>query len=957
VLELPLVGGAFRVDGGWALAPVGLLRLSVYPRHGVEIALPQAEEAQLRSPDGSRFGFRGWATLRVREQAWEAVHRAAAGAGLRGLLLAAVRAAAADLSHGVERGQLGPELTRDLNRRLSDELSARGVELRRLELDALDFLAVSEGTVAKPTGTRLLVVGLDGADWEIIDGLLDRGKLPHLRRLIDRGVRAKLLTISPMLSPVVWTTVATGVEPSRHGILDFVVADPAGGSQQPVTSAQRRVPTIWEMLSRSGVEVGITAWWASWPADAVRGYLVSDRIAYQLFGYRSDVSDAQGKTWPPDLYEEIRPLIVTPDSIGWERIPPYLGGRRSAREEFDAEEQTMLDDFRTLLASGDTYLAIGDALRRRFEPQLEAVFFEGTDTVGHLFMPYRPPRLSGIESERFESFSPIVDRYYETADAFLGRLLDGRDEDWTILVLSDHGFASDATRPRATDSRIGHGPAADWHRRFGVLILSGAHVRSGRRIDEASVYDIGPTILALFGQPIPRSWPGRALAAALTDEFLDAHPVRYRPDDPDRRDLHAATLDPAAADLLEKLRSLGYVSSGSEGSDSMTAHNNAGVALLAEGRYAEAESEFRDGLEVQPQAPMLWVNLGLALRFQGRVEEARELFQRALPHPGAMRVAGHQLAQLRMEEGKLDAAELLLRQVLEQEPGASELRNLLGLTLERRGELEAAEQEYLEAARLDPDAALARNNLGNLAKRSGQLDQAESWYSRAIEADPYFMGAYNNLALVYQLRGQMDRAIDLYRRALTKAPNNAVVLNNLASLHYATGDFEEAGRIWTQAMRADPSYPSPLNNLASLQINAGRLDEAEQLLQRALELDPGYGDARMNLALVLRARTQFEAAHAELVRATEDVRTGVNSWLQLGMLELEMGNPPQAIATLERARERAPRSIEVLNALGESHLQAGSPDEALEHWRASLEINPGQDRVRQVLEKLDPSTQ
>ncbi len=961
VLHGPLLaGGTHRVEGSWVVAPPLLLRLSLYPRHGVELALPGADEAMLRTAEGSRYGFKGWATVRVHDQAWKAMHRSAAGRGLSGVLVGAVRRVGPELRYDGRRGALSPHLLRDLERKLSDELARRGVELRSLTVESIDYLSAG-GEPIEPTGTRLLVVGLDGADWPIIDALLAQDRLPNLGALIERGVRAKLLTISPMLSPVIWTTVATGVEPSRHGILDFVVADPSGTSRQPVTSAQRQVPTIWELVSRSGVDVGVTAWWASWPADPVRGYLVSDRIAYQLFGFRSDIDDAQGKTWPPDLYEQVKSKIVPPDSVDWERVVPYLGGDRDRPEQFDEEESKLLDEFRTLLASGESYLAIGDALRRQFRPQLEVIYFEGTDTIGHLFMSYRRPPLPGVDAARIESFGEMVDRYYEMADAYLGRLLEDRDGDWTVLVLSDHGFVSDATRPRTTDSRIGHGPAADWHRRFGVLILSGAHVRQGQRLDEASVYDIAPTVLALFGQPVPRSWPGRVLASALEEEFLDSHPVRYRADDPRRREVAAdTTLDPAAADLLAKLESLGYLSSGTEGTegtDSMTGHNNAGVALLAEGKFPEAEAEFRAALEVRPDSPMLWVNLGLTLRFQGRLDEARELFERALPHAASMRMAALQLANLALEDGDLDKAERIALGVLEREPAAVELRNLFGLVLERRGDLDRAEAAYLKAAELDPDAALARNNLGNLAKRRNEIELAESWYQQAIEADPYFMGAWNNLALIYQGRGEMQRAIDLYSRALSKEPNNAVVLYNLASLYYATGDFDEARRIWTRATSADPNYASPFNNLASLEINAGRFDEAERLLTRALELDPRYGDARMNLALVHRSHDRFDRAREELQRATEDSRTGVNSHLQLGLLELEMGRAESAVMTLEQAMALAPRSTQLLNALGEAHRTVGNTGEAVRAWRASLAIDPGQELLARALAGLESPTQ
>jgi Flp pilus assembly protein TadD/predicted AlkP superfamily phosphohydrolase/phosphomutase len=954
VVEGPL-GTRFRVSGGWTLAPPGLFSLSRYPVRGIELALPQAEQAMLRASDGSRYGFRGWATLRVRPDAWRELHAAAGGEGLDGVLTGAVRRASEGADIVAAGGLLTPTLARLVEQRLGDELGAAGVDLRRLELLAIDFLAVPEGTRASPTGARLLVVGLDGADWAILDPLMEQGRMPHLKRLIERGVRAKLLSVSPLLSPVIWTTVATGVEPSRHGILDFLVEDPETGERQPVTSAQRNVPTVWEILSRSGVEVGVVGWWASWPADPVRGYLVSDRIAYQLFGFRSDPGRAQGKTWPPDLYGDIRPRILSPESVGWDRIVPYLSGPRSREEEFDDEERELLDGMRTLVASGETYLGLARELRGRFRPQLEVVYFEGTDTVGHLFMPYRPPPLPGVDPDRLQSFSAMVDRYYETADQYLGRLLEDRDESWTVMILSDHGFANDASRPRSTDSRIGHGAAADWHRRFGILVLSGAHVDHAGSVDEATVYDIAPTILALFGQPIPRSWPGKVLGQALKAEFVDEHPVRFRTDDPPREQQVGGDtpVDPDAAELIAKLRNLGYISSGGEEGDSVSARNNAGVAYLSEGRYADAEREFRAGLVAAPGAPMLRFNLGMALRMQGRVDEASRLFEEVLDVPQTLRMAGHMLAQIRVAEGNLPEAERLLRQVLTREPDAAEIRNALGRVLELAGDGEGARAEYLHATELDPDTALARNNLGNLAKQEGRDAEAESWYLRAIEANPYFMGAYNNLALVYQERGQMEKALDLYDRALAKAPDNAELLNNVGSWYYATGDLEQARRLWTRAAAAAPEYPSPLNNLAGMAINAQRYDEADQLLRRAIDLDPGYGDARINMAILLRGRGDIDGARAQLRLAVEDPRARRTAWAQLGYLELEQGYVEEALQALEQATRHAPRDIHAWNAWGEAHRRLGRRDRALEIWRHSLGLEPNQPQLEASIRALE----
>lgn len=940
----------------WALAPAGIARLTRYPSTATELPLPQAEQAGLSDAAGLRYGFRGWVTVRARPERWQEVHRAAAGRGLEGVVLDAVREAAGTFDPGRAGGIGAGGLTADLQAPLAAALASRGIDLRRVEVDALDRLEAAD-TPPEDPGTRLLVVGLDGADWEILEPLLAQGRMPNLAGLIERGASGKLLTISPMLSPVIWTTVATGVEPSRHGILDFLVHDTDGNQRQPVTSVQRRAAALWQILGRAGFDVGVTGWWATWPAEPVHGYLVADRLAYQLFDYRSDPEDAVGKTWPSDLYGDVRNDIVPPDGVPWERVAAYLGRGSDREERFDAEERKLLDEFRTLLAAGDTYVGIADRLRRRFHPRFECVYLEGTDTVGHLFMRFRAPRLPGVSERQFEAFRDVVDRYYEEADRYLGRLLADRGDDWTVLVLSDHGFASDATRPQSTDSRIGHGAAAAWHRRFGVFVLSGPAVRAGVRVDEASVYDVAPTVLALFGQPVPRSWPGRVLTGALTPGFLESHPVRFATEDPPRRPAEGAMVavsgDPSADELVAKLESLGYVSAGGGENDSVTFRNNQGVALMAEGRFVEAERVFREGLQAFPRQAMLRVNLGLALRQQGRDADAAPELERAMEAPSARRIAGYHLSQIALARGDVDEAERILRRVLEHEPDASELLTALGQVLEREGDAAAAERIYRRAADVDRDAAQPRNLLGNMARAARRPDEAERWYLAAIDSDPYFMGAYNNLALVYQDTGRLQEAIELYGRALDKSPGNPVVLNNLASLHYARGELDEAARLWRRSIQVLPTYPSPYNNLAGIEISRGRWNEATPLLRRALELDPGYGDARVNLAIVHRATGDVAAAVDDLRRAADDPRSRGQALLQWGLIDLERGDLSGGLARLERARVELGDTPSVLNVLGQAYVAVGRPDEARAVWRRSLEMTPDQPAVRARLEQLE----
>src|SRR6185503_11210579 len=130
-----------------------------------------------------------------------------------------------------------------------------------------------------------LFVGLDGADWDLLDGYIASGTMPNLAALAREGRTGALTTIQPPLSPLVWTTEMTGVSPLEHGILDFTRFDPRTGEREPISRAERRVPAVWNMASAAGRSVAVLGLWATWPAEPVRGLLVADRFSsFTAFG-------------------------------------------------------------------------------------------------------------------------------------------------------------------------------------------------------------------------------------------------------------------------------------------------------------------------------------------------------------------------------------------------------------------------------------------------------------------------------------------------------------------------------------------------------------------------------------------------------------------------------------------------------------------------------------------------
>ena len=107
---------------------------------------------------------------------------------------------------------------------------------------------------------KVLLVGWDGADWKVIHPLLDTGKMPNLAALIERGVMGNLASLRPELSPMLWTSIATGKRPYKHGILGFTEPDPSGMGIRPVTNVSRKTKTVWNILNQNNyrsVVVGV----------------------------------------------------------------------------------------------------------------------------------------------------------------------------------------------------------------------------------------------------------------------------------------------------------------------------------------------------------------------------------------------------------------------------------------------------------------------------------------------------------------------------------------------------------------------------------------------------------------------------------------------------------------------------------------------------------------------------
>src|SRR3954469_19290865 len=186
---------------------------------------------------------------------------------------------------------------------------------------------------------KVLLIGWDAADWRIIRPLVERGRMPHLAKLIAGGASGNLASPSPMLSPMLWTSLATGKRPHKHGIHGFTEPRPEGDGIRAVSSTSRTTKSLWNILTQRGLRSHVVNWYASHPAEPINGVCVSDRFAVTPPGPGLPWPLAEEAVHPPDVSDVMAELRVRPEEMDASTLLPFVPG--ADRIDQDADKRLL----------------------------------------------------------------------------------------------------------------------------------------------------------------------------------------------------------------------------------------------------------------------------------------------------------------------------------------------------------------------------------------------------------------------------------------------------------------------------------------------------------------------------------------------------------------------------------------------------------------------------------------
>lgn len=614
---------------------------------------------------------------------------------------------------------------------------------------------------------KVLLIGWDAADWKLVNPLIERGEMPVLSRFLDEGVMGDITTLQPILSPMLWNSIATGKRADKHGILGFTEVSP-NGDVRPVTSTSRKVKALWNILSQSGLRTNVVGWFGGHPAEPINGACVSDMFPHATAPPGDPWPLMPGTIHPDRLAGPVGDLRIRPDEITAEMLQMFVP--RAA--EIDQDKDRRLAMLAQLLAECFSLHAAATWSLEHEPWDFSAIYYPSIDHFSHAFMAYHPPRMENIPEKDFELFKDVVNSAYRLHDLLLGRLLQLAGPDTTVILLSDHGFHSDLLRPPVTP-RIPTGPAI-WHRPLGIFCARGGEFKRDERIYGASLLDVAPTILTLFGLPVARDMEGRVLVEA----FQEPPALNFIPsweEVPGDAGMHTGEtkLPPEeSAALLEQFIALGYIDRPDQNRERAAAacrmeqNWNLSRVYLETARYAEAlelleqvHSEAPDRTDIAFLLARCQARLGLLDEGEQTVAPMLELLGDA---PFALLIRGN----IAFDRGQYAQSLRFLLEAEKGEPRLPDLHLAIGNTYLRSLRYLDAERAFERALEIDPHNAPARAGLAFTLLRQRRYDEAAGAAILAVGLQHHLPMAHFYLGCALVRLRMYDRAIPAFEMAV-----------------------------------------------------------------------------------------------------------------------------------------------------------------------------------------------
>ncbi|RJP25469.1 MAG: hypothetical protein C4520_02380 [Candidatus Abyssobacteria bacterium SURF_5] len=272
---------------------------------------------------------------------------------------------------------------------------------------------------------KALIIGLDGATWDVMSPLIEAGRMPNLAALAKRGTSAILDSVIPPNSPAAWSSFLTGKNPGKHGVFHFTKPAPDSMKQVPCSFRDIRSETFPSLLSKAGLTVGMVNIPMTYPPPKINGFVIP--------GIPVAANDEK-YCHPPELGEEIASRFSGyrvdrdfSDIISWENDP------KTVVEQFRAL-------FEDMVSIEEKRVAVSVALQKEKQPDVFVVVLTLLDRLQHYFWHLGDPAHPHYSEKSAKALGNLIQEAYRLVDTMVGRLLETVEAETPVIIVSDHGF-------------------------------------------------------------------------------------------------------------------------------------------------------------------------------------------------------------------------------------------------------------------------------------------------------------------------------------------------------------------------------------------------------------------------------------------------------------------------------------------------------------------------------------
>jgi len=574
--------------------------------------------------------------------------------------------------------------------------------------------------------SKVLLIDWDAADWNIINALLEEGELPHLNRLIENGVIGRLATLDLPLPPLAATTLVTGRRPEDHGVLGWEEPAENGVDARPFSPASRRCKAIWNILTDLGIRCHVIGWPATRPTEKLRGVMLSHAWGAQTTEEqpRQQLADAVS---PSEFATSAAELWMDPRELKLDALRSFIPTLQAE----DPKGETAISGLGKAVAMAASSHAAATYLMENEPWDFLAVYFDSLDEITRGFIEFHPPRLPHLSEERFEKYRRVLTEAYRFHDQMLGRLVELAGPETTVVLCSTRGVQTGRSRAMPDPTKAVN--YIDHYRAAGVFFISGPSTQKDELVYGATLYDIAPTILALFQKPIPRDLPGRVLADVFSKPYSPTFTETYE--------------DRPALDLV-RYRAKKLPNEASTPAILAELQNDFHLARCyqASGRHDLALPFLEKMHEERPMRVSPALQLIHCYRALGRTADAVKLLERFA-------------ARIEADQATWPASFL---------PDFNLMRGLLALD---QGDAETALCHLHKAEAAMPQLPGLHINLGQVYARLRRHRKAEEAFRRALEIDSEHSEAAAGLSAALYRQRRYEEAADYALNATLHSPS------------------------------------------------------------------------------------------------------------------------------------------------------------------------------------------